>query len=79
MRKITPHLWFDKEAVEAAKFYVATFPNSTQPCPSLSRAIRKRRPMSSGASYLKAAQPSCRSTPTFSELYGWTEDKYGLS
>lgn len=28
MQKITPHLWFDKEAVEAAEFYVATFPNS---------------------------------------------------
>jgi predicted 3-demethylubiquinone-9 3-methyltransferase (glyoxalase superfamily) len=28
MQKITPHLWFDKEAVEAAKLYVSTFPNS---------------------------------------------------
>lgn len=27
-RKITPHLWFDKEANEAAKFYVSLFPNS---------------------------------------------------
>jgi predicted 3-demethylubiquinone-9 3-methyltransferase (glyoxalase superfamily) len=26
--KITPHLWFDKEAVEAANFYVSLFPNS---------------------------------------------------
>ena len=26
--KITPHLWFDKEAKEAAKFYTALFPNS---------------------------------------------------
>jgi predicted 3-demethylubiquinone-9 3-methyltransferase (glyoxalase superfamily) len=25
MQKITPHLWFDKEAVEAAKFYVSIF------------------------------------------------------
>lgn len=25
MQKITPHLWFDKEAKEAAEFYVATF------------------------------------------------------
>lgn len=25
MQKITPHLWFDKEAVEAAEFYVNTF------------------------------------------------------
>jgi predicted 3-demethylubiquinone-9 3-methyltransferase (glyoxalase superfamily) len=28
MPKITPHLWFDKEATEAANFYVSTFPNS---------------------------------------------------
>ncbi len=26
--KITPHLWFDKEAKEAAEFYCAIFPNS---------------------------------------------------
>ena len=25
MQKITPHLWFDKEAREAAEFYVAAF------------------------------------------------------
>lgn len=28
MDKITPHLWYDKEAVEAAEFYCSTFPNS---------------------------------------------------
>jgi predicted 3-demethylubiquinone-9 3-methyltransferase (glyoxalase superfamily) len=28
MQKITPHLWFDKEATEAANLYVSTFPNS---------------------------------------------------
>lgn len=28
MRKITPHLWFDKEAKEAAKFYTSIFANS---------------------------------------------------
>lgn len=28
MSKITPHLWFDREAVEAAEFYSATFPDS---------------------------------------------------
>ena len=26
--KIVPHLWFDKEAVEAANFYVSLFPDS---------------------------------------------------
>ncbi|MFZ2190336.1 MAG: VOC family protein [Candidatus Magasanikiibacteriota bacterium] len=28
MQKITPHLWFDKEAKEAAKFYTSIFKNS---------------------------------------------------
>jgi predicted 3-demethylubiquinone-9 3-methyltransferase (glyoxalase superfamily) len=28
MQKITPHLWFDKEAKEAAEFYTSAFPNS---------------------------------------------------
>lgn len=28
MRKLTPHLWFDREAVEAAEFYSSSFPNS---------------------------------------------------
>ena len=27
-QKITPHLWFDKEAKEAAEFYCSVFPNS---------------------------------------------------
>lgn len=27
-QKITPHLWFDKEAVEAAEFYTSIFPDS---------------------------------------------------
>jgi predicted 3-demethylubiquinone-9 3-methyltransferase (glyoxalase superfamily) len=28
--KITPHLWFDQEAREAAEFYVAAFGNGSQ-------------------------------------------------
>lgn len=28
MQKITPHLWFNKEAKEAASFYTSLFPNS---------------------------------------------------
>jgi predicted 3-demethylubiquinone-9 3-methyltransferase (glyoxalase superfamily) len=28
MQKITPHLWFDKEAKEAVEFYTSNFPNS---------------------------------------------------
>lgn len=29
MEKITPHLWFDKEAKEAARFYTSIFPDSS--------------------------------------------------
>ena len=29
MQKITPHLWFVKEAEEAARFYASLFPNSS--------------------------------------------------
>ena len=28
MKKITPHLWFNREAKEAAEFYCSVFPNS---------------------------------------------------
>ena len=28
MQKIIPHLWFDKEAKEAAAFYTSVFPES---------------------------------------------------
>ena len=28
MQKVTPHLWFDKEAKEASELYVSVFPNS---------------------------------------------------
>ena len=28
MQKITPFLWFDTQAEEAAKFYASVFPNS---------------------------------------------------
>lgn len=30
MQKITPHLWFDKEAKEAAQFYVEAFGNDSK-------------------------------------------------
>ncbi|MEI6877249.1 MAG: VOC family protein, partial [Spirochaetota bacterium] len=29
MQKIIPHLWFDREASKAARFYVDIFPNSS--------------------------------------------------
>jgi predicted 3-demethylubiquinone-9 3-methyltransferase (glyoxalase superfamily) len=119
MQKITPHLWFDTEAVEAAEFYSSTFPDSRvtnvttihatpsgdtdivsfelmgQPFMAISAgplfkftpavsfviscttkeqvdALWKR--LSAGGTVLMPLQ----SYP-FSERYGWTEDRYGLS
>jgi predicted 3-demethylubiquinone-9 3-methyltransferase (glyoxalase superfamily) len=31
MKPITPHLWFDKEAKEAAQFYCSVFPLAVEP------------------------------------------------
>ena len=125
MQKITPHLWFDKEAKEAAEFYTSTFQHSKikntarihntpsgsvdiftielsgyefmllkagplfkfNPSISLilnfdeSRDKNARqnldqmwRRFSSGGTTLMPLQQY-----PFSELYGWTQDKYGLS
>jgi predicted 3-demethylubiquinone-9 3-methyltransferase (glyoxalase superfamily) len=119
MRKITPHLWFDHEAKEAAEFYVATFPESRvtnvstirdtpsgdcdivsfhlfgQPfmaisagppfkftpavsflvaCKTKDEAQKFWNQLSEGG----AALMPFDSYP-FSELFGWTQDRYGLS
>jgi predicted 3-demethylubiquinone-9 3-methyltransferase (glyoxalase superfamily) len=119
MQGITPHLWFDTEAVEAARFYCETFPDSRvtsvvtlsgtpsgdvdtvtfelfgQPFmaisagplfrfnPSVSFAVacetadevdRYWERLSAGGSVLM----ELGSYP-FSERYGWTTDRYGLS
>jgi len=119
MQKITPHLWFDKEAGEAAKLYTSVFKDSK---------IKKRLTLHntpsgtvesvtielSGLEFaLLSAGPYFKFTPAisfligcktkeevdtlwkilsqggtalmelseypFSEKYGWTQDKYGLS
>jgi predicted 3-demethylubiquinone-9 3-methyltransferase (glyoxalase superfamily) len=117
--KITPHLWFDKEAVEAAVFYSSTLPNSRvtnvttlhdtpsgdadvvsfellgQPfmatsagppfkfTPAVSFLVQCRTEgevdqlwdtLSQGGTALMPLD-----TYPFSERYGWTEDRYGLS
>ncbi len=125
MQKITPHLWFDREAKEAAEFYATLFPNSRvtnitalhgtpsgdadvvsfelsgQPFmaisggplfkfnPSISFFVnfdssRDRNSLenlerlwdklSSGGTVLMPLQQY-----PFSDLYGWVQDKYGLS
>ena len=119
MQKIAPHLWFDKEATEAAEFYSATFPNSKvtsvstlHDTPSGDADVVSFELF--GQSFMAiSAGPLFKFTPAisflvscvskeevdqiwnelseggttlmpldsypFSERYGWTEDRYGLS
>lgn len=119
MPTITPHLWFDTQAAEAAEFYAATFPNSAitdrtvvrdtpsgdvevvsftlwdQPfmaisagplftfnpsvsflvsCPSIEEVDRVWERLADGGTALMPLD----SYP-FSDRYGWTQDRYGLS
>jgi predicted 3-demethylubiquinone-9 3-methyltransferase (glyoxalase superfamily) len=119
MQKITPHLWFDTEAVEAADYYSSALPDSKvtnvttiHDTPSGDTDIVSFELM--GQSFMAiSAGPLFKFTPAvsfviscatkeevdalwarlseggsvlmplesypFSERYGWTEDKYGLS
>lgn len=119
MQKITPHLWFDKEAKEAANFYTSIFkdseikdtatlhntPSGTVDLVTIVLAGQEFRLISAGpyfrftpaVSFLVAcdskaqvdtlwAQLSTGGSALkelgeypFSERYGWTQDKYGLS
>jgi predicted 3-demethylubiquinone-9 3-methyltransferase (glyoxalase superfamily) len=119
MQKITPHLWFDTEAVEAAEFYASTLPDSLvtnvttiHDTPSgdtdiVSFELLGHPFMAISAGPLFKFTPAVSfliSRPTkgevdalwarlsdggtvlmplesypFSERYGWTEDRYGLS
>ena len=43
MPKITPFLWFDTQAKEAADFYVSIFPNQASgTCPTIRKACPRR-------------------------------------
>lgn len=119
MHKIKPHLWFDREAMEAAEFYSSTFPNSRitnattiHDTPSgdaevVSFELWDQPFMAISAGPLFSFNPSVSflvscdtveevdmlwgrlsegGTPLmpldsypFSERYGWTEDRYGVS
>jgi predicted 3-demethylubiquinone-9 3-methyltransferase (glyoxalase superfamily) len=119
MPTISPHLWFDKEAKEAAAFYASIFPNSeikntttlhNTPSGSVDlvtvqMAGRDFKLISAGplfkfnpaVSFLVACDRkeevdslwgrlseggSALMEPgaySFSERYGWTQDRYGLS
>lgn len=119
MSKITPHLWFDKEAKEAAHFYCSIFPNSkvtnittlhdtpSGDCDVVSFELAGQPFMAISAGPLFKFNPSvsflvvCKTKQEvddlwaklskggnalmglgeypFSQRYGWTTDKYGLS
>jgi len=119
MEKITPHLWFDKEAREAAELYTSVFENSriknitvlnNTPSGSvdivtIELAGQEFTLLSAGplfkftpaVSFLVACQTKEEvdtfwsklseggmalmelGTYPFSERYGWTQDRYGLS
>jgi predicted 3-demethylubiquinone-9 3-methyltransferase (glyoxalase superfamily) len=117
--KITPHLWFDREAVEAAEFYSSTFPDSRvtdvstlhdtpsgdtdvvsfelfgQPfmaisagplfefTPAVSLLVRCRSKEEVDELWERLSEGGAALMPLdsypFSERYGWTQDRYGLS
>jgi predicted 3-demethylubiquinone-9 3-methyltransferase (glyoxalase superfamily) len=119
VQKITPHLWYDKEAVEAAEFYSATLPNSRvtnvttlhdtpsgdvdsvsfelcgQPfvafsagpffkfTPAVSFLVGCETKEEVDELWNKLSEGGTALMPLdsypFSERYGWTTDRYGLS
>ena len=119
MERITPHLWFDKEAVEAAEFYSDAFPGAKvinvstikdtpsgdcdivsfellgQPfmaisagplfrfTPAISFLVRCATPDQVDALWSKLSEGGNALMPLdsypFSDRYGWTNDRYGLS
>lgn len=119
MQKITPHLWFDKEAQEAARFYTSLFKNSkiksintldNTPSgsvdlvsielagqefalisagplfkfnPSVSFLIACGTKDEVNAFWEELSEGGSVMMPLqeypFSEWYGWTQDRYGLS
>jgi predicted 3-demethylubiquinone-9 3-methyltransferase (glyoxalase superfamily) len=119
MQKITPHLWFDTEAVEAAEFYssvlsdsrdtdvttihdtpsgdtdIVSFELMGQPfmaisagplfkfTPAVSFQITCTTKMEVDTLWARLSEGGTALMPLesypFSERYGWTEDRYGLS
>src|SRR5215469_5095480 len=119
MQRITPHLWFDKEAREAAEFYASLLPNSRitnvttlhntpsgdchvvsfelagqpfmaisagplfKPNPSISFHVKCKTKDEVDAIWEKLSRGGKVRMPlgsySFSERYGWVEDKYGVS
>ena len=119
MAGITPHLWFDKEAVEATEFYSSVFPDSKvthvsqlhdtpsgdcdivsfelmgQPfmaisagphfrfTPAISFLVRCTTAEQVDSLWSELSQGGTAMMPLdsypFSDRYGWTTDRYGLS
>ncbi|MEX0680304.1 MAG: VOC family protein [Balneolales bacterium] len=81
MQKITPHLWFDNQAKDAAEFYVSVFRNSStikdvttlHDTPSGDCDVVSFELSEGGRVLMELGEYP------FSRRYGWTEDRYGLS
>src|SRR5205807_5814319 len=82
MQKITPFLWFDDQAEQAAKFYTSVFKNS-----KVDRILRYDE-----ASAKAAGRPNCKTQEEVDYFWekltagggqesecGWLKDKFGLS
>jgi predicted 3-demethylubiquinone-9 3-methyltransferase (glyoxalase superfamily) len=69
MQKITPFLWFDKEAREAAGFYTSTFKDAK---------IRNATTLDDTPSGIDSYWEKLSADPT-AEQCGWLKDKFGLS
>lgn len=78
LQKIVPHLWFDKEAKQAATFYTSLFPASE---------ITDLSPFNEAISLMVKCQDQAEidaywgqlSAVPEAEQCGWLKDKYGVS
>jgi len=81
MPKISPFLWFDTQAEEAANFYVSIFPNS-----KITRVVRhtEHTPGPAGSVLVVDQAEVDHYWDKLSEggqtsVCGWTKDRFGLS
>jgi predicted 3-demethylubiquinone-9 3-methyltransferase (glyoxalase superfamily) len=65
MQKLTPNIWFNNDAEQAAQFYASVFRSA--------RHRRRSRCRQDGSVLMEFGKYP------FSEHYGWTADKYDVS
>jgi len=79
MQKITPFLWFDGDAEEAANFYVSIFKNSKigRHCPLWKGRLRD--PRAAGGEVDRYWEKLSEGGDETVQQCGWLKDKFGLS